>query len=89
MATDSTTEFDLSFPSVDGFSQNLTIRAGEVILTKCPVRESCARSDVSAKLGFREVRDYEQAVRQLLAEDDCAANFVRSLFDDLYEQLDV
>ncbi len=59
----------------------------EVILTKCPVRESCAMSDVSAKLGFREVRDYEKAVRELLSTDDDAVNFARSLFDDLYEQL--
>ena len=59
----------------------------EAILTKCPVRESSALTDISATLGFSKVLDYEKAVRQLLANDDDALDLVRGLFDDLYEQL--
>ena len=59
----------------------------EAILTKCPVRESSALSDISTTLGFRTVQDYEKTVRQLVSMDDDALNIVRGLFDDLYEQL--
>ena len=61
----------------------------ETILTKCPVRDSSALADISTALGFRETRDYEKAVRHLLAEDDEALAFVRRLFDNLFEQLNV
>ena len=57
------------------------------ILTKCPVRESSALAEISTKLGFGRVQDYERAVRQLLASDDQALDIVRRLFDDLYGQL--
>ena len=59
----------------------------EALLTKCPIRESGALAAVSTKLGFAKMRDYEKAVRQLLATDEDALKFVRGLFNDLYEQL--
>lgn len=59
----------------------------EAILTKCPVRESSALADISTALGFRKPRDYEKAVRHLLAEDDDVLAFVRRLFGNLFEQL--
>ena len=59
----------------------------ETILTKSPVRESKALADISRTLGFPKKRDYEKAVRHLLAEDDDALSFVRGLFDNLFEQL--
>ena len=60
----------------------------EVLLTKCPIRESSALARVSNTLGFANLRDYEKAVRQLLATDDNALKFVRELFEDLYEQFE-
>ena len=59
----------------------------ETILTKCPVRDSSALADISTALGFAKMRDYEKAVRHLLAEDDEALAFVRGLFGNLFDQL--
>ena len=59
----------------------------EEILTKCPVKESGAPNTISATLGFRGIKDYERAVRHLLAEDDAALRFVRGLFADLSDKL--
>ena len=61
----------------------------ETILTKSPVRESSALADIATALalGFPKMRDYEKAVRHLLAEDDEALAFVRGLFDNLFDQL--
>ncbi len=55
----------------------------EEIMKMCPVRESTALNDISTTLGFREVRDYQKAVRHLLAEDTEALEYVRNLFGDL------
>jgi hypothetical protein len=60
----------------------------ETILTKCPVRESSALSDISSTLGFRKIGDYEKAVRHLLTIDRDALSFVRGLFGNLFDQLD-
>ncbi len=59
----------------------------ESILTKSPVRESSALTDITAALGFRKVEDYEQAVRHLMKEDEDALLFTRGLFGDLFDQL--
>ena len=56
-------------------------------MTKYPVRESSAMVDISSALGFRRVQDYEKAVRHLLAEEDTVLEFVRSLFDDLWQKM--
>ncbi|RWR05093.1 AAA family ATPase [Paenirhodobacter populi] len=60
----------------------------ESILTKCPVRESVALANISSALGFRKIEDYEKAVRRLLSQDDHTLTFVRSLFGNLFDQLD-
>ena len=60
----------------------------EAILTKCPVRESAAPSTISATLGFRDIRAYENAVRHLLTEESEALEFVRALFGDLFDKLE-
>ena len=62
-------------------------RDWETILTKSPVRESSALSDISKTLGLQNRQDYERAVRRLLAEDVEALTFVRKLFDDLFGKL--
>ena len=59
----------------------------ETILTRCPVRESSALTDISTALGFQKVQDYEKAARQLLSDDDDALKFVRGLFRNLFEKL--
>ena len=59
----------------------------ETILTKYPVRESSALVKISEVLGFNNRLLYEKAVRQLLAKDAAALQFVRELFDNLYDQL--
>ncbi len=60
----------------------------EAILTKSPVRESGALAEISSALGFRNIEDYEKAVRHLLTVDDAALTFVRKLFSNLFDQLD-
>ena len=60
----------------------------ETILTKCPVRESSALTDISAALNFRKVEDFERAVRHLINHETDALDFVRRLFSNLFDQLD-
>lgn len=60
----------------------------ETILTRCPVRETVALANISVALGFRKIGDYEKAVRRLLSQDDDGLAFVRSLFSNLFDQLD-
>ena len=59
----------------------------ETIISKCPVRESGALDRITKALGFSNVSAYERAVRKLLEDDAGTLEFVRSLFKDLYEQL--
>lgn len=59
----------------------------EAILTRCPIRESPALGNISFALGFQNIKDYEKAVRHLLATDQDALDFVRGLFLDLSNQL--
>ena len=59
----------------------------EAILKFCPVRESNALEEISKKLGFRGRREYEKAVRHLLAKDTASLDFVRDLFGDLSKQI--
>lgn len=60
----------------------------EIILTKCPVRESPALNTISKALHFNNETDYQKAVRKLLSTDDSALDFVRGLFGNLFEQLE-
>ena len=57
------------------------------ILLRCPVRESPALGAISAELGFKNIGCYEKAVRHLLATDDSVLNFVRNLFEGLFEEI--
>lgn len=59
----------------------------ETILIRCPVRESPALKSISDTLGFQKIKDYEKAVRHLLVTDDNALNFARSLFGNLFDEL--
>ncbi len=58
------------------------------ILTRCPVRDSPALGNISVALRFRNIEDYEKAVRHMLTVDANALAFVRSLFGNLPSQLD-
>ena len=59
----------------------------ETILATCPVRESNALDSISGALGFKRRHDYQRAVRQLLAQDAGALQFVRALFGELSAQI--
>ena len=59
----------------------------QTVLTKCPIRESSALSDISKALRFSNRQDYQKAVRRLLATDDSALETVRGIFCDLHEKL--
>lgn len=59
----------------------------EAILTRSPVRETGAQGAIAGALRFRKKEDYEKAVRHLLTEDPGALTFVRSLFGNLYDQM--
>ena len=53
------------------------------IVTACPVRETRALGDIATALRFQRLEDYKKAVRQLIANDPGALDFVRGLFDDV------
>jgi ABC-type lipoprotein export system ATPase subunit len=55
---------------------------GEII-SRYPVRETPALTEIAKKLGFKNREEYEAAVRKLLIENDDALKFVRSLFGSL------
>lgn len=61
------------------------IEAGDLweIISKYPVRETSALSDISRKLGFQNRDQYENAVLKLLVDDEETLTFVRSLFGTL------
>ena len=59
----------------------------EAILKFCPVQESNALEEISKKLGFKGRREYEKAVRHLLAKNTASLDFVRDLFGDLSKQI--
>ena len=59
----------------------------EALVTKCPVRESRALGAIATAVGFRSKREYENAVRHLLATDDEALGIVRGLLGDLFDSL--
>jgi ABC-type cobalamin/Fe3+-siderophores transport system ATPase subunit len=53
------------------------------IVSRYPVRETAALSEIAQKLGFQNREQYESAVRKLLIDDKEALSFVVSLFDTL------
>lgn len=61
----------------------------EAILPRCAVRESSALGDIATALGFPNIQAYEKAVRHLLTTDEKILSFLRSLFEDLSEQLEI
>lgn len=59
----------------------------EAMLAICPIRECSAQKNISDSLGFKNLEDYQKAVRHLLTTDQDALKFVRNLFLTLYMQI--
>lgn len=61
------------------------LAAGDLtaVITRYPVRETPALTDIARKLGFQHRGQYESAVRKLLMDDPGTLTFVRSLFGTL------
>lgn len=55
----------------------------EKIISKYPVRETPALTEIAKKIGFQGREQYEHAVIKLLMDDNDALSFVKSLFDTL------
>lgn len=53
------------------------------VISRYPIRETQALSEIAKKLGFQRQSQYEGAVRKLLMDDDEALDFVKSLFGTL------
>ena len=53
------------------------------VISRYPIRETPALSEIAKKLGFQGRSQYEGAVRKLLMDDDDALIFVKSLFGTL------
>ena len=58
----------------------------EAILRECSIKESGAMDAIVSTLGFR-TQEYKAAVRHLVESDNHALEFVRKLFDGLFDQL--
>ncbi len=71
-------------------SENLTwlpsAATWEEILTMCPAKEPEALNAISNTLGFRDIRAYGNAARNLLKTNKESLEFVRSLFNDLFDR---
>jgi ABC-type Mn2+/Zn2+ transport system ATPase subunit len=57
------------------------------LVSRYPVRETAALSDIARKLGFQNRDQYEGAVRKLLIDEPNALDFVRSLFGPLSDDI--
>lgn len=53
------------------------------IVSRYPVRETSALTDIVRVLGFQSRAQYEEAIRKLLMDSDEARQFVRTLFGTL------
>lgn len=53
------------------------------VISRYPIRETQALSEIAKKLGFQRQSQYEGAVRKLLMDDNKALDFVKSLFGTL------
>jgi hypothetical protein len=67
----------------------LAIAAGNLafIVSRYPIRETPALGSIARGLGFQDRTQYENAVRQLLIDEEAALNFVRGLFGSLVEDI--
>jgi hypothetical protein len=59
----------------------------EALITRYPVRETPALSQISEQLGFQDRDQYESTVRKLLMDDSTAVDFIRSLFGTLWADI--
>lgn len=68
---------------------NRAIREGrlEFIIRRYPVRETSALNHLAKTLGFKDRRQYESAVRQLLSDDEETLEFIRSLTGGLADEI--
>lgn len=66
-------------------SLNDALKAGDIlkIISRYPIRETPALTEIASKLGFTDREQYEGAVRKLLMDDTNALELVRSLFGSL------
>jgi hypothetical protein len=53
------------------------------IVSRYPVRETSALTDIARVLGFQSRAQYEEAIRKLLMDSDEARQFVKTLFGTL------
>ena len=57
-------------------------------MTRYPIHETSAFSEIAKKLGFRNKAQYEAAIRKLLMENEEELEFVKSLFGGLVEVIE-
>lgn len=74
---------------LDNFNAAVGNKDLELLVSRYNVRETGALGAIAEKLGFQGRDQYESAVRTLLAADDDARAFVRSLFGNLPHDLGV
>ena len=70
--------------SLSGFIENNDL---DSIIQRYPFRETGALQAIATSLGFQSRRQYENAVLQLLQQDEDALRFVRSLFGALVSDI--
>ena len=59
----------------------------DAIIRRYPIKQSAIPDIISRKLGFRNCKEYQNAVLQLLRDSPDMLNYVRGLFGDLSQQL--
>jgi len=61
----------------------------EAVIKEVPIKRSAAPNQISTSLNFRNPNDYQRAVLQLLMTDEEILRFVRRLFLDLHQKLEM
>lgn len=66
------------------------LSAGDLtmIISKYPIRETPALTEIANKLGFQNRDHYQRAVRKLLMDDEASLIYLRTFFDTLAADID-
>ncbi|MBT3321898.1 MAG: AAA family ATPase [Anaerolineae bacterium] len=67
----------------DRFQEALDAVDLAIIISRYPIRETPALSEIARRLGFQGRKQYEGAVQKMLMDDEDALAFVKSLFGTL------
>lgn len=80
MQIDIAARLSAELATIDGLLDSCDLNG---LLQRYPLRETPALTEIARNLGFQGRRQYEEAVRKLLMDDEAVLTEVRTWFGDL------